>query len=85
MLESFVVDGKLVELEIFQKTYRAELLNVTSCSDECENYIHSGLRFLDIQTGNLEEIKTDITYQIIGEEEGMLILKTLKGHSWGRT
>lgn len=78
MLENFIIDGNKVELEVLQKTYIAELLDVTSCSDEWRNYIHSGLRFLKLQIGNNGKIEADLTYQIISEEKGVLILKTLR-------
>lgn len=78
MLENFIIDGNIVELEVLKKTYKAELLDVTSCSDKWKNYIHSGLRFLNIETGKIWKVEANVTYQIIGEKEGVLILKTLK-------
>lgn len=78
MLENFIIDGNKVEIEVLQKTFKAELLDVTSYSDTWKKYIHSGLRFLIMQIKNASKEEVNVTYQIIGDNEGILILKSIE-------
>ena len=77
MLENFIIDGNKVEIDVLQKTFTAELLDVTSFSDKWKNYIHSGLQFLVMQIKHIDKDKSTKTFQIIGENEGTLILKSI--------
>lgn len=78
MREKFILDGNKVEIEVLRKTFKVELLDVTSHTDQWTKYIHSGLLFLNllIKTNNNEE--TNVTYQIMGENEGTLTLRSIK-------
>jgi hypothetical protein len=78
MLEKFIIDGNYVEIEVLRKVIKSELLDVTSFSDTWINYIHSGLQFLQIQRKHIDENEIFETFQIIGENEGVLILKTIE-------
>ena len=78
MLEIFIIDGNKVEIEVLQKTFKAELVDVTSYTDQWKNFIHSGFRFLIMQVKTIGYEETFTTYQIIGENEGVLILKSIE-------
>ena len=78
MLETFIIDGNKVAIEVSEKTLRAELIEVTSFSDNWKNYIHSGLRFLEIHVKRIDNDETTETFQIIGENEGTLVLKSIR-------
>jgi hypothetical protein len=77
MLETFVIDGIRVEIEVSCKNFSAELLEVTSFTDSWRTYIHSGYRFLRIQGKPIGENEINKTFQIIAKKEEVLILKSL--------
>ena len=78
MTENFIIDGNKVEIEVSQKIFTADLLNVTAFSDRWEKHIHSGFRFLRIEGKQIGKKKIHATFQIIGNNEGVLVLKSVK-------
>lgn len=84
MLETFVIDGISVEIEVSYKKFSAELLEVTSFTDSWSTYIHSGYRFLRIRGNAAGKSEINETFQIIGKNEGGLVLKSLGISSQGK-
>ena len=78
MLEKFIIDGSKIEIEVLEKTFKSELLDVTSFSDKWKKYIHSGLRFLEIKVRCIDNNEATETFQIIGNNKDTLILKSIK-------
>ena len=78
MLDTYIVDGEKTEIIILRKTFSTELLEVTSFSDACRNYINSGVRFLNIvgKYVNEEEV-FDKTFRVIDKKEDMFYLTSI--------
>jgi hypothetical protein len=77
MLETFIIDGSRVEIDVSYKIFTADLLEVTSFTDSWRNYIHSGRRFLKLQGKLIGEGEIKKVYQIIGTKADVLVLKSL--------
>jgi hypothetical protein len=77
MLEKFIIDRKLVEINVIEKIFRTELINVTTHSDKWENYIKSGLQFLSLLYVENGIGETRVDYLITGDFSEILILESI--------
>lgn len=77
MLESFVIDGIRVDIEVSYKKFSADLLEVTSFTDSWRIYIPNGYRFLRIRGKLIGKHEINETFQIIDKNAEVLILKSL--------
>jgi hypothetical protein len=77
MLETFIIDGNRVEIEVSSKIFSSKLLEVTSFTDSWRNYIHSGHRFLKIEGKLISKSEINETFLIIDAKAEVLVLKSL--------
>lgn len=77
MLETFIIDGDRTEVIIQYRSFKAELLEVTTFSDKWRNYIHSGLQFLKIEGKSTDGHEVNGTFQILERKDGILHLRKM--------
>ena len=79
MEKEFLIDGKIVMIEVSEIRFDSELCDITAIGDRWAEYTHSGLRRVEICGKTEDGAKIDQVFRYKGKSESdILILESLK-------